>query len=61
MRGSQDKVKGNTTRLKGKAQHAWGELTANPDLIAKGRANKAKGKSQRFGGRVKNAIGALKG
>jgi uncharacterized protein YjbJ (UPF0337 family) len=61
MRGTGNKAKGNTTRLKGKAQHAWGELTNNQNLIAKGRANKSKGKSQRFGGRVKNAIDALKG
>lgn len=61
MRGTGDKAKGNTTRFKGKAQHAWGELTNNQNLIAKGRANKAKGKSQRFGGRVKNALSALKG
>lgn len=61
MRGSADKAKGNSTRMKGKAQHAWGELTNNQDMIAKGRANKAKGKTQRFGGRLKNALDALKG
>ena len=60
MRGTGDKAKAAGTRAKGKAQHAWGELTNNPDLKAKGRANKAKGSTQRSKGRVRNAWDALR-
>lgn len=60
MDGTRDKAKASGTRLKGKLQHAAGELTNNNDLKAKGRANKAKGSGQKTKGRLKNAINALK-
>ncbi len=54
------KTEGRADTLRGKFQHAWGELTDNNEMKARGRRTKAKGKAKETGGRVQRAIDALK-
>ena len=61
MRGTKTKAAGTKDSLKGKLLHAWGELTDDNSMKAKGRATKAKGKREKTAGRIQNAIDALKG
>jgi uncharacterized protein YjbJ (UPF0337 family) len=60
MRGTTTKAAGTSDKVKGKVQHAWGELTDNDQMKAKGRRTKAKGKGKKAIGRVQNAVDALK-
>jgi len=60
MRGTGTKASAAGDKLKGKLQHASGELTGNDELKAKGRKNKSKGAAKEKVGRVQNAIDALK-
>lgn len=61
MRGTGKKLEGSRDKTKGKLQHAWGELTDDDQMKAKGRATRAKGKTKKAAGRAQNAIDALKG
>ena len=61
MRGTGKKVEGRRDRVKGKLQHAWGELTDDDQMKAKGRKTNARGTTKKAAGRVQNAIDALKG
>ncbi len=61
MRGTKTKAEGTAEKVKGKVEHAWGELTDNDKLKAKGRRDKVRGKAAKGQGRVQNAVDALKG
>jgi membrane-associated phospholipid phosphatase/uncharacterized protein YjbJ (UPF0337 family) len=61
MKGTGKKAEGSSDKVKGKLQHAWGELTDNDEMKAKGRQTKAKGTAKKAVGRIQNAVDALKG
>jgi uncharacterized protein YjbJ (UPF0337 family) len=52
----EDRVRGETTELKGEAKEAAGRATGDPELRAKGEADQAKGKSQGLLGRFKTYL-----
>jgi uncharacterized protein YjbJ (UPF0337 family) len=52
-----DKVKGSFHEAKGKVKEMAGEITDNPKLKAKGKAEKIAGKAQEKIGQVKKVLG----
>lgn len=52
-----DKAKGAANEAIGKTKEAAGRATDNPELIAKGLAQRGKGKAQNLAGTVKGALG----
>ena len=52
-----DKVKGTFHQAKGKVREMAGEITDNPELKAKGKAEKMAGKAQEKIGQVKKVLG----
>ncbi len=52
-----DKVKGTFHQAKGKVREMAGEITDNPKLKAKGKAEKIAGKAQEKMGQVKKVLG----
>jgi len=52
-----DKVKGTFHQAKGKVREMAGEITDNPELKAKGKAEKIAGKAQEKIGQVKKVLG----
>jgi uncharacterized protein YjbJ (UPF0337 family) len=55
---TKDKMKGKFHEVKGKAKVVTGEITDNPELQAKGQAEKLAGKSQQTVGQVKQVFGS---
>ena len=54
---TKDKVKGTFHDAKGKAKEMAGNITDNPKLEAKGKAEKIAGKAQKKIGEVKKVLG----
>ena len=52
-----DKVKGTFHQAKGKVREMAGEITDNPKLKAKGKAEEIAGKAQNKMGQVKKVLG----
>ena len=52
-----DKVKGTFHEAKGKVKEMAGEITDNPKLEAKGKAEKIAGKAQKKIGQLKKVLG----
>lgn len=52
-----DKVKGTFHQAKGKVREMAGEITDNPKLKAKGKAEEIAGKAQEKMGQVKKVLG----
>ena len=55
---TKDKVKGTFHDAKGKAKEMAGNITDNPKLEAKGKAEKIAGKAQKKIGEVKKVLGS---
>ena len=53
-----DKVKGTFHDAKGKVREVAGKITDNPELEAKGKAEKIAGKVQKKIGEVKKVLGS---
>jgi uncharacterized protein YjbJ (UPF0337 family) len=53
----EDKTTGKIHEVKGTLRKKVGELTRNPDLKAKGKAEKNAGKVQNWVGKVEEAVG----
>ena len=54
---NQDKVQGTFHEAKGKVKEMAGQITNNPKLEAKGKAEKIDGKAQEKVGQVKKIVG----
>ncbi len=54
---TEDKTTGKLHQVKGTIKEKVGELTADPDLEADGRAEKNAGKAQNWVGKVENLVG----
>ena len=55
---TEDKTAGKLHEVKGAIKQNAGELTANPNLEADGRAEKNAGKDQKTVGKIEKAVGA---
>ena len=55
---TKDKVKGTFHEAKGKVKEMAGEITDNPELKAKGKAENIAGKVQEKVGQVKKVLGS---
>ena len=51
---NRDQRKGNAKQIKGKIKEAWGKMTDNE-------VTEGEGKSDRFGGKVQETVGDVKG
>ena len=54
---TKDKVEGTIHEAKGKVKQVAGEITDNPKLVAKGKAEKVAGKVQQKIGQIKKVFG----
>jgi uncharacterized protein YjbJ (UPF0337 family) len=51
-----DRLKGNLHKLKGKAKETIGQITKNPDLVAEGQAEQVAGAIQKKVGQIKKVF-----